>query len=201
MAKFYFYYAAMNAGKTTLLLQSAYNYKERGMHTLLFTPAIDTRHAKGEISSRIGLTEKAYSFEKNFDFYTYIKEVHAREPVACVFIDEAQFLIRQQVDALSEVVDRQHIPVLTYGLRSDFQGELFEGSARLLTLADVLVELKTICFCGHKACMNMRLDAKGNPVREGEQIEIGGNERYIAVCRQHFKCSVNLSNSQKEKFY
>lgn len=187
MAKLYFYYSAMNAGKTTTLLQSNYNYNERGMETLLYTPSLDTRYEVGSIVSRIGLNSKAISFERPFDFFKGVQEKLKTQKISCVLIDEAQFLTKEQVYQLSDIVDTFHIPVLTYGLRSDFQGEPFEGSKYLLTLAEDLAEIKTICHCGRKATMNMRIDEKGRAVHEGAQIEVGGNDRYVAVCRIHFK--------------
>ena len=187
MAKLYFYYAAMNAGKTTILLQSDYNYRERGMETLLFTPSIDQRVQSGLIASRIGLQSPAVSFDENFDFFNHIANVKQTKPkLHCVLIDEAQFLNKAQVEQLCRVVDELNIPILTYGLRSDFKGEPFEGSQYLLTWADNLVEIKTICHCGRKATMNLRVDTQGRAVTEGAQIEIGGNERYISLCRPHF---------------
>lgn len=186
MAKLHFYYSAMNAGKTTTLLQSNYNYQERGMETLLFTPAIDIRYAQGLISSRIGLQAEAYAFENTFNFFDYITTKIRSIPVSCVLIDEAQFLTKDQVWQLTQVVDDLKTPVLAYGLRSDFMGEPFEGSKYLLSWADDLIEIKTICHCGKKASMNLRLDHYGKVLREGEQIEIGGNDRYIALCRKHF---------------
>jgi thymidine kinase len=184
MACLYFYYSAMNAGKTTSLLQTHHNYKEKGMHTLLFTHAMDTRYGPGVITSRIGLQMQATTFDKDFDFFCYAK---GAKSVACILVDEAQFLMKKQVDQLGDVVDLLNIPVLTYGLRTDFQGNDFEGSQRLLAIADILVELKTVCHCGKKATMNMRIDENGNKISSGEQIEIGGNERYVSVCRKHFK--------------
>ncbi len=186
MAKLHFYYSAMNAGKTTTLLQSNYNYRERGMETLLFLPAIDTRHAPGVISSRIGLVSDAHAFERAFDFFNYVNEVIKTKLISCVLIDEAQFLMKEQVLQLTRIVDELKIPTLTYGLRSDFRGEPFEGSRYLLAWADELSEIKTICHCGKKATMNPRIDKNGVIVREGEQIEIGGNDRYIALCRKHY---------------
>lgn len=186
MAKLHFYYSAMNAGKTTTLLQSNYNYRERGMETLLFIPAIDTRHKKGLISSRIGLVAEAHPFENKFNFFDYVREYIRKVSVSCALIDEAQFLTKQQVLQLTQIVDELKIPVLAYGLRSDFMGEPFEGSQYLLAWADELSEIKTICHCGKKATMNPRIDENGKILREGEQIEIGGNERYIALCRKHF---------------
>lgn len=187
MSKVYFYYSAMNAGKSTVLLQSSYNYRERGMHTLLFIPAIDTRAGVGRIQSRIGLTSDAMALQPSEDIFAHVKAAHAAQPVACVLIDEAQFLTRPQVEQLTDVSDRLGIPVLCYGLRTDFQGQLFPGSAALLALADNLIELKTICHCGRKATMNLRVGPDGRAVKEGAQVEIGGNERYVAMCRRHYK--------------
>lgn len=186
MAKLHFYYSAMNAGKTTTLLQSNYNYQERGMETLLFIPSIDTRHALGIISSRIGLQEEAHAFEKDFDFFDFVQNHLKTQKVNCVLIDEAQFLTKDQVFQLARIVDELKIPTLAYGLRSDFMAEPFAGSLYLLTLAEEISEIKTICHCGRKATMNARIDDTGRLVREGEQIEIGGNDRYIALCRKHF---------------
>ena len=187
MAKLYFYYSAMNAGKSTIMLQSSYNYRERGMHTLVLTPAIDTRAGAGRVKSRIGLEASATAFGANEDLLALTRAEHERQRLSCVLVDEAQFLSGAQVDQLAEVADSLGIPVLCYGLRTDFQGHLFAGSERLLAVADNLNEIKTICHCGRKATMNLRVDATGRAVREGEQIEIGGNERYVAVCRRHFK--------------
>ena len=186
MAKLYFYYSAMNAGKSTVLLQSSHNYHERGMETLLLTPVINQRDGEGKITSRIGLTKDAKSFKQEDDLYLLINSTHEQAPIACVLIDEAQFLNRPQVEQLAKVTDKTGIPVLCYGLRTDFQGNLFPGSAALLGWADNLIELKTICQCGRKATMNLRTDAEGNPIKEGEQVEIGGNERYVAMCRKCF---------------
>ncbi|HLD17084.1 MAG TPA: thymidine kinase [Coxiellaceae bacterium] len=186
MAKLHFYYSAMNAGKSTTLLQSSYNYRERGMDTLLFTPDFDVRFGTSKIASRIGLECDAIPFNRTFNFYQYAKQAVQTNPnIACILIDEAQFLTKQQVQELCTIVDDLSKPILAYGLRSDFRGEPFEGSIYLLTWADQLIELKTICHCGRKATMNLRVDDQGRPVREGAQIEIGGNERYIAVCRRH----------------
>ena len=187
MAKLYFYYSAMNAGKSTTLLQSAYNYEERGMETLLFTPIIDNRVETGKIASRIGLHAGAIPFKHDFDFLKFIKEtLETRPKIKCILVDESQFLTKQQVSQLATVADTLRIPVLCYGLRSDFRGELFEGSQYLLAWAQELNEIKTICHCGSKATMNMRIDNHGKKVTEGEQVEIGGNERYVAVCHKHF---------------
>lgn len=191
MAKVYFYYAAMNAGKSTVLLQSSYNYRERGMRTLLFAPAIDTRYGTGRIESRIGLHAGAISLGAADDIVARVRTEHSRQPVACVLVDEAQFLTTAQVWQLSDIADRLDIPVLCYGLRTDFQGKLFPGSAALLGIADDLTELKTICHCGRKATMNLRVDQDGRGVKEGAQVEIGGNDRYVAVCRRHFKAALD----------
>ncbi len=190
MAKLYFYYASMNAGKSTILLQSSYNYQERGMRTLLFTAAIDDRFEAGRINSRIGIGSNAHLFSEETDLLAWVAQVHAETTISCVFVDEAQFLSREQVFQLSEIADRLSIPVIAYGLRTDFQGELFPGSAALLAWADEMREIKTICHCGRKATMVVRLDEAGEPVREGAQIAIGGNDRYVAMCRKHFKESV-----------
>ena len=187
MSKVYFYYSAMNAGKSTVLLQSSYNYHERGMRTLLFMPAIDTRAGAGRIKSRIGLEAEAMVLQADENMFEHVKAAHAAQPVACVLVDEAQFLTRIQVEQCTDIADLLRIPVLCYGLRTDFQAQLFPGSAALLALADNLIELKTICHCGRKATMNLRVGADGRAVKEGEQVEIGGNDRYIAMCRKHFK--------------
>jgi thymidine kinase len=187
MSKVYFYYSAMNAGKSTVLLQSSYNYHERGMRTLLFSPAIDTRAGVGVIKSRIGLEATAMALPADENILAHVKAAHAAQPVACVLVDEAQFLTRAQVEQCTEIADQLRIPVLCYGLRTDFQAQLFPGSAALLALADNLIELKTICHCGRKATMNLRVSADGRAVKEGAQIEIGGNDRYVAMCRRHYK--------------
>tara|TARA_Y100000815_G_scaffold1380_1_gene1177 strand:- start:116 stop:709 length:594 start_codon:yes stop_codon:yes gene_type:complete len=186
MAKLYFYYASMNAGKSTTLLQADFNYRERGMRTMLFTAAIDDRSGAGTIGSRIGLEAGAIPFGADTDILAAVTDALDEGTVACVFVDEAQFLTAAQVDQLAVLCDEHDVPVLAYGLRTDFQGELFPGSARLLAIADALVEIKSVCDCGRKATMNLRVDAAGNPIREGEQTEIGGNERYVAMCRRHF---------------
>ncbi|MCL9685807.1 thymidine kinase [Legionella maioricensis] len=188
MAKLYFYYAAMNAGKSTVLLQSSHNYREWGMQTLLFTPFIDTRYQLGTICSRIGLSEQAFAFKASDDLYQLTLSLQQEgQNYACVLIDEAQFLTREQVHQLTEITDQLSIPVLAYGLRTDFKGELFSGSQFLLAWADELIELKTICHCGRKAIMNTRINAQGEAVVEGEQVLIGGNEAYVATCRLHYK--------------
>ena len=186
MAKLYFYYASMNAGKSTTLLQADFNYRERGMHTMLFTAAIDDRYAAGRITSRIGIEAAANLFDRDTDLRSAIAAQHETTPLACVLLDEAQFLTKRQVFQLAAVADELGIPVLAYGLRTDFRAELFDGSACLLALADVLVELKAVCACGRKATMNLRIDSEGEAVREGAQTEIGGNDRYVALCRRHF---------------
>jgi thymidine kinase len=187
MSKVYFYYSAMNAGKSTVLLQSSYNYRERGMRTLLYTPAMDTRAGTGRIESRVGLSCEATALRESDDLLQIVRSEHERDPVACVLVDEAQFLTRDQVRQLTDIADTLRIPVLCYGLRTDFQARLFPGSSELLALADNLIELKTICHCGRKATMNLRIDEKGNAVTQGAQVEIGGNDRYVAMCRRHFK--------------
>jgi len=187
MAKLYFYYAAMNAGKTTVLLQSAHNYRERGMETLLLTPALDDRAGRGRIRSRIGLEAEALVFEPGDDLLAAVRQELDVRNIHCVLVDEAQFLTRDQVFQLTEVVDRLAIPVLCFGLRTDFQGELFEGSRYLLAWADQLEEIKTICHTGRKATMVVRVDDDGYAIREGSQVEIGGNERYVSVSRRAFK--------------
>lgn len=187
MAKLYFYYSAMNAGKSTVLLQSNYNYKERGMDTLLYAPSVDDRYGVGVIGSRIGLSAEARIIESDFDLFDDIhKQVKNNNKISCVLIDEAQFLSKQQVQQVCKVVDELNIPVLCYGLRTDFQGEPFPGSLYLLAWADNLVEIKTVCHCGRKATMNMRIDADGNKVSTGQQVQVGGNEMYVSVCRKHF---------------
>ncbi|WP_133010961.1 thymidine kinase [Marinomonas flavescens] len=190
MAKLYFYYSAMNAGKSTILLQSAHNYQERGMAVMLFTAAIDDRYEIGQIASRIGINAEANLFTKESDLWSLIKDQHQTSPLSCILIDEAQFLTKEQVYALSDVVDTLKIPVLAFGIRTDFQGELFAGSKALLAWSDKLIELKTVCHCGSKAIMVIRVDEQGKPVKEGAQVEIGGNDRYLSVCRKHFKEAV-----------
>ncbi|MET4665997.1 thymidine kinase [Sphingomonas sp. PvP056] len=186
MAKLYFYYASMNAGKSTNLLQADFNYRERGMRTVLLTAAIDDRFAAGTITSRIGLAADAIAFERDTDLVaTVVRE--GETPPACVLVDEAQFLTAGQVDQLAALADDHGIPVLAYGLRTDFLGALFEGSARLLAIADSLIEIKSVCACGRKATMNLRMDASGRAIAEGAQTEIGGNDLYIALCRRHFR--------------
>ena len=188
MAKLYFYYSAMNAGKTTTLLQSAHNYRERGMRVLIFTPKLDFRAGSGTVASRIGLSAEGEAFERDDDLDAWVRADIARHgKLDCVLVDEAQFLTKPQVWQLGEVVDNLRIPVLCYGLRTDFRGELFEGSQYLLAWADELSEIKTICHSGKKATMTVRVDEQGHAVQDGPQVEIGGNERYISVSRAEFK--------------
>ncbi|HEX5757446.1 MAG TPA: thymidine kinase [Arenimonas sp.] len=188
MAKLYFYYSAMNAGKTTTLLQSAHNYHERGMRTLILTPRLDDRGGAGVVASRIGLQARGVVFAHDDDLLALARQdIAARGELHCVLVDEAQFLSKAQVWQLTEIVDRLDVPVLAYGLRTDFRGELFEGSQHLLAWADNLVEIKTICHSGRKATMVVRVDAQGHAVTDGPQVEIGGNERYVSVSRGEFK--------------
>ena len=188
MAKLYFYYSAMNAGKTTTLLQSAHNYRERGMRTLILTPRLDHRAGSGIVASRIGLTAEGVAFERDDDLQARVeRDIAANGRLHCVLVDEAQFLGRAQVWQLGEVVDALRVPVLCYGLRTDFRGELFEGSQYLLAWADEISEIKTICHSGSKATMTVRVDEQGFAVSEGPQVEIGGNERYVSVSRAEFK--------------
>ena len=188
MAKLYFYYSAMNAGKTTTLLQSAHNYRERGMRTLILTPKLDHRAGSGVVASRIGLRAEGVGFDRDTDLQQLVeRDIAVAGKLDCVLVDEAQFLTRAQVWQLSEVVDALRIPVLCYGLRTDFRGELFEGSQYLLAWADDMQEIKTICHSGSKATMTVRVDAQGRAVQDGPQVEIGGNERYVSVSRAEFK--------------
>jgi thymidine kinase len=186
MAKLYFYYAAMNAGKSTTLLQADYNYRERGMETMLWTARLDDRAGAGVIGSRIALSAPAHSYDEKVDLFAEITDELKRRKLDCILVDEAQFLSQRHVLQLCEVADRLGIPVLCYGLRTDFQGKLFPGSAALLALADSMVELKAVCECGRKATMNLRVDQEGHAVAAGAQTEIGGNDRYVALCRKHF---------------
>ncbi|MCX9148788.1 thymidine kinase [Erythrobacter sp. WG] len=185
MAKLYFYYASMNAGKSSHLLQADFNYRERGMATMLWTAALDSRSG-GMVRSRIGLESEAHRFNPETDLWAEVGAAHAGGGLDCVLVDEAQFLQPEQVWQLARLADEANIPVLCYGLRTDFRGALFPGSAVLLGIADALVELKAVCHCGRKATMNLRVDAQGQAVREGQQTAIGGNESYVALCRKHF---------------
>lgn len=196
MAKLHYYYSAMNAGKSTTLLQSSYNYNERGMDTLLFTPIIDTRYGVGKIGSRLGITVDAIAFTTEMNLFNYVEQAHRKNSnIKCILVDEAQFLTKKQVQQLCKICDVLNMPVLAYGIRTDFRAEPFEGSLYLLAWADILTEIKTICHCGRKATMNTRIDAEGNPVREGAQTEVGGNERYMSLCRRHFELGQTKPNS------
>ena len=194
MAKLYFYYSAMNAGKTTNLLQSRHNYAERGMNTLVIKPRIDSRSGENRVRSRIGLEAEAVDVNPSVNLLDLVKNASEGQPIHCVLVDEAQFLSTDQVDQLTEVVDALNIPVLAYGLRTDFLGALFEGSRQLLALADELREIKTVCHCGRKATMVVRFDGEGQPMHSGDQIQIGGNETYVSMCRRHFKESLKISS-------
>ena len=187
MAKLYFYYAAMNAGKSTTLLQADFNYRERGMETMLWTAAFDDRAGAGTIGSRIALSAPAHLYDEGVNLFAAMADELKRRKLDCILIDEAQFLTQRHVLQLCEVTDTLGIPVLCYGLRTDFQGKLFPGSAALLALADTLVELKAVCECGRKATMNLRVDAHNRKVTEGAQVEIGGNARYRSVCGRCFR--------------
>ena len=186
MAKLYFNYSSMNAGKSTALLQANYNYLERGMKTKMFTYSGDNRFAEKKIVSRIGISAKAHSFSNTTDIFKSLKEDDEREEIRCILIDEAQFLTKKQVKELGKVADELDIAVLAFGIRTDFQGELFEGSKYLLAWADNLKEIKTVCWCGRKATMVVRLDKRGNILTRGKQVDIGGNEKYVPLCRAHF---------------
>ncbi|MEZ5681777.1 MAG: thymidine kinase [Erythrobacter sp.] len=185
MAKLYFYYASMNAGKSSTLLQADFNYRERGMRTMLWTARLDTR-SEGMVRSRIGLEADSHRYVPETDLWAEVTAAHKVQPIDCVLIDEAQFLTKEQVWQIARLCDEAGVPVVCYGLRTDFQGELFPGSAALLGIADKLVELKGVCHCGRKATMNLRVDGEGKAVKAGEQTEIGGNDRYVALCRKHF---------------
>ncbi len=191
VAKLYFSYSTMNAGKSTLLLQASYNYRERGMRTVLFIAAFDDRGGVGRIASRIGLDSEAHTFRPEDNLYKTLENLKADGDIACAFVDEAQFLTEQQVWQLARVADRLKIPVMTYGLRTDFRGKLFPGSEALLALADELREVRTICHCGRKATMVVRMDGQGQVIREGAQIEVGGNEKYVSYCRRHWDDVMN----------
>ena len=194
LAKLYFSYSAMNAGKSTLLLQASYNYQERGMETLLLISAIENRSRQGEITSRIGLNQSADIFTNDDDIYEFIRARTEGKKIACIFIDEAQWMSGEQIWQLAKVVDELGIPIMCYGLRTDFQGKTFPGSAGLLAIADEIREVRTICWCGSKATMVVRLDGDGKPLEEGEQIFVGGNESYVSLCRKHWS-KRDLGNS------
>jgi len=187
MAQLYFYYSAMNAGKSTTLLQSAFNYRERGMTPFILTAAIDNRSGVGKVASRIGLEADAHVYENETNVLALISDANQKQKLDCILVDESQFLTKDQVLQLTDVVDHLGIPVLCYGLRTDFRGELFLGAQYLLAWADKLIELKTICHCGRKANHVLRLDEQGLAVADGAQVEIGGNDRYVSVCRAHYK--------------
>lgn len=187
MAQLYFYYSAMNAGKSTHLLQSAYNYRERGMRCVLYTAKLDDRFHQGKIASRLGINADAAMFDENTDLFSSVNISNEQNAVDCVLVDESQFLSEEQVRQLTDIVDKLRIPVLAYGIRTDFLGNTFSGSAALLAWADKLVELKTICHCGKKANFVVRMDETGKAVTEGAQVEVGGNDRYESMCRKHFK--------------
>ncbi len=191
MAKLYFNYSTMNAGKSTILLQAAHNYRERGMDTYLLTARLDDRIGKGQIGSRIGITADADMFSPDSDLFAMIEARRGQGPFVCILIDEAQFLSEDQVWQLARVVDDMKIPVMAYGLRVDFLGKLFPGSAALLALADEMREIRTICHCGKKATMVVRQDQDGNTLTAGEQVQIGGNETYVSLCRRHWREAVN----------
>jgi thymidine kinase len=186
VAQLYFYYSSMNAGKSTALLQSAYNYQERGMRPFIMSAALDDRYGIGKVTSRIGLAAEAQLFTNKDDLLSILQTQHSSQPIDCTLIDESQFLSREQVKQLTQVVDHLDIPVLCYGIRTDFRGELFPGSQYLLAWADKLVELKTVCHCGRKATMVVRTDEHGAVIKDGEQVVIGGNDQYQSLCRRHF---------------
>ena len=186
MAQLYFNYAAMNAGKSANLLTAAHNYKERGMGTLILKPGIDGRDSSTEVVSRLGLRQEANIITPDMDIFEFFKWAQTQRDIHCVFVDEAQFLTRHHVIELCKIVDQYNVPVMAYGLRTDFQGNLFEGSETLLAVADKLVELKGVCHCGRKATMVARIDEEGNAVLEGDKIELGGEDRYVSLCRKHW---------------
>ena len=192
MAKVHFFYSTMNAGKSTALLQSNYNYNERGMDTLLFLPKVDADANKNKIHSRIGLIADAISVDTSFNFFEYVQNFKNKKKVDAILIDEVQFLTKDQVRQICKISDTLNIPSMCYGIRTDFRGELFEGSSELLALADNLIELKTVCDCGRKATMVVRLDESGKVITAGEKIQIGGNDTYKVYCRKHFRELTNL---------
>ncbi|SDX43046.1 thymidine kinase [Roseicitreum antarcticum] len=198
MAKLYFHYSTMNAGKSTALLQASHNYRERGMHTLLMTAQLDTRAGRGQIASRIGIAEPAETFAAGDDLFIRLKSLMEAEPCACIFLDEAQFLTESQVWQLARVVDDLDVPVMCYGLRVDFRGKLFPGSAALLALADEMREVRTICHCGRKATMVVRRGPDGRPLRDGEQVQIGGNATYVSLCRRHWREAMDTAAAHDE---
>lgn len=198
MAKLYFHYSTMNAGKSTLLLQASYNYRERGMATYLLTARLDDRGGQGRIASRIGIGEDADTYDTASDLFELIAARQVQGPVACIFLDEAQFLTRDQVWQLARAVDDLGVPVMCYGLRVDFRGELFPGSAALLALADEMREVRTICHCGKKATMVVRRGPEGKALREGAQVQIGGNETYVSLCRRHWREEIGDSRDSDQ---
>ncbi|MCX7558883.1 thymidine kinase [Sulfitobacter sp. F26204] len=190
MAKLYFHYSTMNAGKSTVLLQAAHNYVERGMTPYLLTAQFDGRAGEGRIASRIGIGEEAETYAPGEDLFAKLKQRFETGPCACVFVDEAQFLEADQVWQLARAVDDLHVPVMCFGLRVDFRGQLFPGSATLLALADEMREVRTICHCGKKATMVVRMDSGGHALKDGAQVQIGGNETYVSLCRRHWRAAV-----------
>lgn len=198
MAKLYFYYSAMNAGKSTTLLQASYNYRERGMETILFSPKIDTRFGKTIVYSRLGIEQEAVPFDKSFYFYDYVLAMKSKmQNLKCILVDEAHFLTKSQVIQLTDIATELGIAVLTYGLRSDFLSEPFEGSKYLLVYAEELTEIKTMCKCGRKATMNMRIDEDGKGITKGDQVQIGGNESYTSLCMKCYKRNINLGSVER----
>ena len=193
MAKLYFHYSTMNAGKSTVLLQAAYNYRDRGMETYLLTARFDNRAGRGQIASRIGIEAEADTFDGADDLFVRLEARLQAGPVACVFVDEAQFLTEDQVWQLARAVDDLSVPVMCYGLRVDFRGKLFPGSATLLALADEMREVRTICHCGKKATMVVRQDENGKVLRDGAQVQIGGNETYVSLCRRHWRAAMETA--------
>ena len=187
MAKLYFHYSTMNAGKSTILLQAAYNYRERGMDVHLMTARLDDRAGEGQIASRIGISDQADTFGPDDDLFAALQTRLAAGPCACAFVDEAQFLTEDQVWQLARAVDDLGVPVMCYGLRVDFRGKLFPGSAALLALADEMREVRTICHCGKKATMVVRMGPDGKALRDGAQVQVGGNETYVSLCRYHWR--------------
>ena len=197
MAKLHFYYSAMNAGKSTTLLQSSHNYQERGMDTLIYAPELDDRFGQGKVTSRLGIQADALLVTPTLNIFEDVSQrIKSNRNIQCVLVDEAQFLTKEHVHQLGQVVDHCHLPVLAYGIRTDFQGEAFPGSQYLLAWADELIELKTICHCGSKATMILRLNADGQVIREGEQVVVGGNESYVSTCRKHFYAGEAVSVNQ-----
>ncbi len=194
MAKLYFHYASMNAGKSAFLLTSVHNYKERGMDTLILKPMVDTRDSPGEVVSRVGLRKEANIITPDMDIFRFFQDVILVRDIHCVYVDEAQFLTRENIMQLCKIADLYDVPVMCYGLRTDFKGELFEGSKYLLAVADKLEELKGVCHCGKKATMVARVDSNGKAITDGNQVEVGGNDRYVSLCRKHWCELVGIYN-------